>query len=118
MALPVWLWLSGARESLLVAAVVEIAAIYRSLARSIPALRSVACALRQIAGSTPELAYTNILAFNFRRQKIICTFFLLERLGGKREMGTGTEHASLLDAFPERALVGSFPGLTSRAAFL
>ena len=36
------LWLSGARERTLVAAVLEMAAIYRSLALSIPALRTVA----------------------------------------------------------------------------
>ena len=40
----VWLWLPGARERTLVAAVLEMAAIYRSLALSIPALRTVACA--------------------------------------------------------------------------
>ena len=43
----VWLWLPGARERTLVAAVLEMAAIYRSLALSIPALRTVA--LRRIA---------------------------------------------------------------------
>ena len=38
----VWLWLSGARERTLVAAVLEMAAIYRSLALG-PALTALSC---------------------------------------------------------------------------
>ena len=48
--------------------------------------------------------------------KKLCTFFLLERLGGKREMRDGDRARESSRRLPGAGPCWPFPGLTSRAA--